>query len=153
MKIASLYDKIIHESGDHMREFFRRIAAFMQGRYGMDQLNYVILIAAGTLYFINLFVRNTILMVVILLILVLVFYRALSKNVTKRIYENRRFTDIYRTVADFFKRQYMKIRDIKTHRYVRCPYCKAQLRLKKRTGTQHIQCPRCGKDFKKNILF
>ena len=56
-------------------------------------------------------------------------------------------------VADFFKRQYLKIRDFKTHRYVRCPFCKAQLRLKKRTGVQQIHCPRCGEDFKKNILF
>ena len=136
-----------------MRNFFSRIAAFMQGRYGMDKLNYFILVIAGVLYTVNLFVRNTILMVVILLILVLVFFRALSKNVTKRLYENRRFTDIFTGIADFFKRQYMKIRDFKTHRYVRCPYCKAQLRLKKRTGVQRIHCPKCGQDFKKNILF
>ena len=127
----------------------------MQNRYGMDQLNNFILLIAGILYIINLFpgVRNTILMVIILLLILLVFLRALSKNVTKRLYENRRFTDFYRGIAQFFKRQWMKIRDFRTHRYVRCPHCKAQLRLKKRTGTQHIHCPKCGKDFKKNILF
>ena len=127
----------------------------MQDRYGMDQLNNFILLIAGVLYIINLFpgVRNTILMIIILLLILLVFLRALSKNVTRRLYENRRFTDIYRGIAQFFKRQWMKIRDIRTHRYVRCPHCKAQLRLKKRTGTQHIHCPKCGQDFKKNILF
>ena len=136
-----------------MRGFFNRAAEFMQGRYGMDQLNKFILIVAGVLYVMNLFIRNTILSLVVLLLLVPVFYRALSRNVTKRLYENRRFTDMYRGVAGLFKRQYMKIRDFKTHRYVRCPYCKAQLRLKKRTGVQNIHCPRCDKDFKKNILF
>ena len=127
----------------------------MQDRYGMDQLNIFILLIAGVLYIINLFpgVRNTILMIIILMLILLVFLRALSKNVTRRLYENRRFTDIYRGIAQFFKRQWMKIRDIRTHRYVRCPHCKAQLRLKKRTGTQHIHCPKCGQDFKKNILF
>lgn len=138
-----------------MRNFFARAAAFMQDRYGMDQLNNFILIIAGILYFINLFpgVRNTILIIVILLLVLLMVLRALSKNVTKRLYENRRFTDISRAVSGFFKRQWMKLRDIRTHRYVRCPYCKAQLRLKKRTGTQHIHCPKCGQDFRKNILF
>ena len=97
-----------------MRNFFAKMAEFMQGRYGNDKLNSVILIIAGVLYLINLFARNTILMLVILLLVGLVIYRALSKNVTKRLYENRRFTDIYRTAADFFKRQYMKIRDFKT---------------------------------------
>ena len=91
--------------------------------------------------------------VIIILLLGIAIFRALSKNINKRLYENRRFTDIFSAVSDFFKRQYMRIRDIKTHRYVRCPYCKAQLRLKKRTGVQQIHCPRCGGDFKKNILF
>lgn len=150
-----LYDKIKCESGelDHMKNIFGRFSAFMQGRYGMDKLNMFILIIAGVLYFVNIFARNTILVLVILLLLVPVFFRALSKNITKRLYENRRFTDMYRAVTGFFKRQFMKIKDFKTHRYVRCPYCKAQLRLKKRTGVQNIHCPRCEKDFKKNILF
>lgn len=136
-----------------MRKFFERMAAFMQGRYGNDKLNNFILIIAAILYVINLFARSSIMIVLILLLVALVIFRAFSKNITKRIYENRRFTDIFGTVGDFFKRQYMRVRDFKTHRYIRCPYCKAQLRLKKRTGVQQIHCPRCGEDFKKNILF
>ena len=129
------------------------MAEFMQGRYGMDKLNRFILIVTGVLYLINLFVRSSIMTVIILLLIALFIFRALSKNITKRLYENRRFLDIFGGVGEFFKRQYMKLRDIKTHRYIRCPYCKAQLRLKKRTGVQQIHCPRCGEEFKKNILF
>lgn len=124
----------------------------MQGRYGNDKLNTFIWIVAAVLYFINIFARNPILMIVVLLLVALAIFRSLSTNITKRMYENNRFVSIYTVVLDFFKRQYMKIKEFKTHRYLRCPYCKAQLRLKKRTGEQHIQCPRCGKEFKKNIL-
>ncbi len=102
---------------------------------------------------INLFVRNPILVIIVLLLGALAIFRALSTNITKRLYENNRFLSVYNVVTGFFKRQFMKIRDFKTHRYVTCPYCKAQLRLKKRTGIQQIHCPKCGKDFKKNILF
>ena len=130
-----------------------KAAEFMRGRYGNDKLNTLIWAIAAVLYLINLFVRGPILVIVILLLVALAVFRSLSTNITKRLYENNRFVSLYRTVADFFKRQYMKVRDIRTHRYLRCPYCKAQLRLKKRTGVQHISCPRCGKDFKKNILF
>lgn len=153
--MPSRYGKIELESGDCMRNFLSRAAAFMQDRYGMDQLNMFILAVAVILYAVNLFpgVRNTILTVVILLLILLVILRALSKNVTKRLYENRRFTDLWRGIADFFKRGYMRIRDFRTHRYVKCPHCKAHLRLKKRTGVQKIHCPKCGRDFKKNILF
>ena len=125
----------------------------MQGRYGHDKLNTFIWILAAAVYVINLFVRSPILAIVILLLGALAVFRSLSKNITKRLYENNRLVSIYTAVADFFKRQYMKVRDFKTHRYLRCPYCKAQLRLKKRTGVQSIHCPRCGADFKKNILF
>ena len=131
----------------------KKAAEFMQGRYGHDKLNLFIWIVAAALWFINFFVRSPILVIVILLVGALAVFRSLSTNITKRMYENNRFLSVYTVVADFFKRQYMKVRDFKTHRYLRCPNCKAQLRLKKRTGTQHIHCPRCGKDFKKNILF
>ncbi len=137
----------------NMRKFFEKTAEFMQDRYGNDKLNLCILALTAGLYLINLFARSSILIVIIILLTALMIYRALSKNITKRLYENRRFTDIFGGLGDFFKRQYMKIRDFKTHRYIRCPYCKAQLRLKKRTGVQQIHCPRCGEDFKKNILF
>lgn len=136
-----------------MSKFFRKIAEFMQDRYGNDKLNTFLLTVAAILYIINIFARSSIMIVIIMLLIFWVIFRALSKNITKRLYENRRFTDIFGAVADFFKRQYLKIRDFKTHRYVRCPFCKAQLRLKKRTGVQQIHCPRCGEDFKKNILF
>ena len=88
-----------------MRNFIQKVMQFMQGRYGNDKLNVFILIIAGTLYFINIFVRNVILIVVILLLIALVVFRTLSTNVTKRLYENRRFEAIYKAIFDFFKRQ------------------------------------------------
>ena len=145
---------IIREGyGDIVRNFMKKAAEFMQGRYGHDKLNTFIWIVAAILYIVNLFVRSPIMVIVILLVGALAIFRSLSKNITKRLYENNRFVTIYSAVADFFKRQFMKIRDFKTHRYIRCPYCKAQLRLKKRTGVQRIHCPKCNSDFKKNILF
>lgn len=135
------------------RNFMYKISAFMQGRYGNDKLNTFLLIVTAIIYVVNLFVRSSWLFVVMMVPVALYVFRALSKNINKRLYENRIYDNIYTTVTTFFKRQYLKIRDFKTHRYVKCPYCKSQLRLKKRTGNQTIHCPRCNEDFKKNILF
>lgn len=145
--------------GDSMRNFLMKVSEFMRGRYGNDKLNTFIWIVAGILYVVNLFlrifffVRTPVLILIVLALATIAILRSLSTNITKRMYENNRFLSIFGAVSGFFKRQHMKIRDFKTHRYVSCPYCKAQLRLKKRTGVQHIHCPRCDKDFKKNILF
>lgn len=130
-----------------------KLASFMQGRYGNDKLNTFLLILSAIFYVINLFVRSPWIFLIMTIPIALYILRALSKNINKRLYENNKFLQIYSTVENFLKRQYYKIRDFKTHRYVKCPYCKSQLRLKKRTGNQKIHCPRCNEDFKKNILF
>lgn len=137
-----------------------KAAEFMRGRYGHDRLNTVIWIIVASLYLLNFimsminpFRGYPIIVILILAFAALAVFRSLSTNITKRMYENNKFISIYRAVGDFFKTLYMKIRDRKTHRYVRCPYCKAQLRLKKRTGKQEIHCPRCNKDFSKTIRF
>lgn len=135
------------------RKFLHKIASFMQGRYGNDKLNTLLLIITAIIYVIYCFVRSPWLFIVCMIPFGLYIFRALSKNINKRVYENQKYMKIYNVVATFFKRQYLKIRDFKTHRYVKCPYCKSQLRLKKRTGNQKIHCPRCNEDFKKNILF
>ena len=135
------------------RNLMYKLASFMQGRYGNDKLNTFLLIITAIIYVINLFVRSSWLFLVMMIPFALYMFRALSKNINKRLFENNRFTKIYDTIATFFKRQYLRIRDFRTHRYVKCPYCKSHLRLKKRTGNQKIHCPRCNEDFKKNILF
>lgn len=135
------------------RNFIYKISSFMQGRYGNDKLNTLLLIITAIIYVLYWFIRSPWMFVVAMLPFGLYIFRALSKNINKRVYENNQYLKIYTVVANFFKRQYYKIRDFKTHRYVKCPYCKSQLRLKKRTGTQKIHCPRCNEDFKKNILF
>lgn len=136
-----------------LRDFIYKIAKFMEGRYGHDKLNTFLLILAGIIYFINLFFRTPWLFVIVLIPIAFYIFRALSKNITKRLYENRQFERVWNSVRTFFKNQYLRIRDFKTHRYVKCPYCKSMLRLKKRTGNQTIHCPKCNEDFQKNILF
>lgn len=136
-----------------MREFLQKISKFMEGRYGHDKLGTFLLIITAIMYLILLFTKVSWLFVLMIIPLLLYAFRALSKNINKRLYENRMFLRILHMVTAFFKNQWMKIRDFRTHRYVRCPYCKSQLRLKKRTGKHVIHCPRCNEDFTKTIIF
>lgn len=136
-----------------MRKLLYKLAMFMKGRYGNDKLNMFLLMLTAIVYIVNLFVRSIWLFLILLIPMGFYTFRALSKNINKRVYENARFVKIFSGISTFFKRQFYKVRDFKTHRYVKCPYCKSQLRLKKRTGHQKIHCPRCNEDFKKNILF
>ena len=132
-----------------------RFIEFMQGRYGFDTLNKFLLGAAITLAVVNLFVFNiiarTILMVIELACLGWFAFRFLSRNITGRSHENRVFEKFFNPVKNFFVLSYKKIRDRKDYRYIKCPFCKAQLRVRNKKGRHTVRCPKCNKEFRKKI--
>ena len=138
-----------------MRNFFERFMMFMQGRYGMDSLNGFILVLSFVIWTVNIFVFNRlahyIIMVVQLLLVALFIFRMLSRNVTMRSAENRRFQKVYEPVKNWVQLTYKRIRDRKDYRYLKCPVCKAQLRVKNIKGRHNVRCPKCKSEFEKKI--
>lgn len=131
---------------------FRRIGAalrrFMYGRYGSDQLNMAILIAAVLVSLTNsvltVFLRESgvyssivapILSVTVYGLLIYSFFRMFSRNIYKRQRENRRFTQLW-----------MRLKD-RNNRYFRCPNCKQTVRVPRGRGKICIRCPKCGEKF------
>lgn len=138
-----------------MRNFMQRIAIFMQGRYGNDKFNNFLYVVFFVLWFINILVWNrTASLVIDLLMLVVLAYtlfRTLSRNINKRSLENRTFMKVYDGVKNWFSITQKKFRDRKDFRYIKCPICKAQLRVKNKKGNHVVRCPRCGSEFDKKI--
>ncbi len=138
-----------------MRNFFERFMMFMQGRYGMDSLNGFILVLSFVIWTVNIFVFNRlvhyIIMVVQLLLVALFIFRMLSRNVTMRSAENRKFQKVYEPVKNRVQLTYKRIRDRKDYRYLKCPVCKAQLRVKNIKGRHNVRCPKCRSEFEKKI--
>ena len=140
--------------------FLNKIVQFMYGRYKNDQLNFALLICSGIFLLINRLLRiwhSVFIIAFVCYLLALVFlglylFRFLSKNIYKRSYENRVFLKYWGPAKEFFKLQNRKFRDRKTHRYVKCPYCKAQLRVPKRKGRHKVRCPKCKEEFEKNFI-
>ena len=138
-----------------MRNFFEKIMVFMQGRYGMDTLNGFILALSFVIWTVNIFVFNRlahyIIMVVQLLLVALFIFRMLSRNITMRSAENRKFQRVYEPVKNRVQLTYKRIRDHKDYRYIKCPVCKAQLRVKNIRGRHNVRCPKCKSEFEKKI--
>lgn len=138
-----------------MRNFFEKIAMFMQGRYGMDTLGGFLIALTFVIWFVNIFVFNIfahyILFLVQLAVLGLVVFRALSRNITMRNKENLTFIKFYNPVKNWFKLTSKRFRDRKDYRYLKCPVCKAWLRVRNKKGKHRVRCPKCGSEFDKNI--
>ncbi len=71
-----------------------RMQDFMFGRNGGDQLNQFLSIAALILVVIDIFVNGSILLYIAIVLLIVVIFRALSRNTAQREVENDRFMSI-----------------------------------------------------------
>lgn len=132
--------------------FRERIARFFYGRYGIDGLYYGLLVAIIVLWILRFIFSNSaavsiLIYIVEVILLFWMLYRCLSRNIAARRRENEVFSSFFRKIKNFFILQKNKIRDFKSYRYKKCPYCKATLRLPKRKGTHPVVCPRCSKRF------
>ena len=68
-----------------------------------------------------------------------------------RARENRMFRKVFDPVKNFFKFQFQKFRERKQFKYIKCPLCKAQLRVKNQKGNHGVRCPKCRGEFKVKI--
>ncbi len=132
------------------------LARFMVGRYGTDKLNNALFWTYMALWFVGLFFRRGVVGLVLSslgsLVAVVLIWRTLSRNIPRRQAENERFIRVWTPVAAWFRRQFVRVRDVRRWRYRTCPYCKARLRLPIRRGRRTVTCSRCNSQFKTFFL-
>ena len=68
-----------------------KLRTFMIGRYGIDDLYKVLLVIYTILILINIFIRSKIIAVIEVLLIIIMIYRVISKN----IYQRRKENDMY----------------------------------------------------------
>ncbi|MBE6611709.1 MAG: hypothetical protein E7632_04360 [Ruminococcaceae bacterium] len=119
------------------------LSRFFWGRYGADALSWALVIASMVLTLLASIFDSGILMLVSYIPLIFALMRMLSRNIPARAKENQKFLGIWKPVKKWFRLQYNRIRDIRTHRYFSCPTCKNNLRVPKGRGEITITCPVC----------
>ncbi len=120
-----------------------KLARFMYGRYGIDQLYRFLSALLFALIIVNLIVGSFILSIIAWSVLIFSLYRVFSKNIYRRKQENEQYLKIKNSFTVFWKLQKDKWRDRKTHVYRKCPHCNAVLRFKKEKGKHPATCPKC----------
>lgn len=134
-----------------MNNWKYKLAAFMQGRYGMDSLYKALVGAYFALFVVNLFVRSTLLGYLATALVIFAFYRVFSRKLAQRAEENRRFLAFWNKVKQKTLQTVNRVKEYKTHRYRACPNCHTTLRLAKKMGTLTVNCPKCHHRFQVTI--
>ena len=133
--------------------FFDKIRAgfarFMSGRYGTDQLNMTMLWTALALSIVGSLANVRILALLADALLILMFFRMLSKDRYARQHENQTYLEktykLRRSATEWLNR----VKNGKKDRYFTCPQCKKRLRVPRGVGNITITCKGCGNKFDK----
>ena len=131
--------------------FRYRLMQFMSGRYGVDNLFYVLFGGAMVLSVINIFARSVILQFIVYAIIIFAFFRFLSRNISARARENQYVNGFINKIIAARNVRRQRRADF-THIYKKCPYCHAILRLPRKKGKHTTVCPKCSKSFKVRVF-
>lgn len=124
--------------------FIYKIAKFMYGRYGLDKLSKFSLQILFILFLSNILFRIKYLFIIELLLLLLIIFRTLSKNIYVRNKENQKYLKIKNKILKPFQNIKRNFKD-KDHIYKKCSKCKKTLKLPlpDKKGIKHVICPNC----------
>lgn len=116
---------------------------FMAGRYGVDQLSWVILVVSFCISIMARIFNNRILDVLGITALGIVVYRMFSKNISARYQENTKFLNKWNSIKRRVNNRIQRIKDLKYYKYYKCSNCKQVLRVPRGKGKISITCPKC----------
>ena len=127
-----------------------RLARFMAGRNGNDQLNQAILVADLVLLVLGSIFSKTlgrIMFPIVLILLGYTYFRMLSRNIYKRQEENGKYLRLrYKAVSELnLMKERWKQR--KEYKFFTCPSCHTVLRVPRGRGKLKIVCRKCGTSF------
>ena len=128
-------------------KFGDRYIKFMKDRYGVDDLYKFLLLICFVLLVINTFISNNVIRLFEVLLIVIIFYRYMSKNIKLRKKENDKYLEIKDKIIKLFDYNKKKYKDRNTHMYKKCPKCKQKIRLPLNKGKHTVKCPNCGNRF------
>ena len=122
---------------------------FMIGRYGNDQLNQVLMVAALACSIGSALSGWGILYAASWALMGLGIFRMFSRNIYKRRSEAYAWLSLKQRAQTQFSGFRGRLQDSKTHRRYRCPQCRQELRVPKGKGKISITCPKCRMQFVK----
>ena len=121
-----------------------RIAQWMQGRYGIDELTQALMIFGCALVVINFFLSIGLLSLVSLLAFAFGIFRCYSRNFEARARELETYQRIMQKPKAWWRLTNKRYENRHTTLYFKCKGCGTVLNVPKGKGKLLVTCPKCG---------
>ena len=128
-------------------DFSERLAAWMRGRNGSDELGTFAIVLSLVLVVINLFARTFVLSILALVLLAYAWWRMSSKNLQARDRENRAFASLLGPVRPWLRNPAAALAEAKAYKHLKCPECGRRMRVPRGKGKLRVKCPQCHEKF------
>ena len=126
-----------------------RFAKFMQGRYGVDSLSRFLSVILLVVIVIGLFVKIPFSEVISVALLITLYWRMFSKNISARYAENQKFLHLRDKLVGNLSDFGSNMSQFKDYHIYRCPQCSQKIRIPCGKGMVEITCPKCRTKFRK----
>ena len=130
-----------------LHQLARRLAAYMSGRNGIDQLAVCSLAVSLALQMVGTVLRSSLMLLLSLALFGWTLYRIFSRRREMRQEENKKFMLWYGGAKTKIRQFILRLKLRKEYKYFKCPQCGALLRLKRGGGEKQICCPKCQHQF------
>ena len=121
----------------------------MMGRNGVDELARFESIFVWVLLLVSIFSRMWIFDLLAMALIVHMYFRILSRDVSKRYEKNQKYVNFrYNAVVKWDKKK-KRIAQRRNYRFYKCPMCRQEVRVPKGHGKIQITCPKCRETFTK----
>lgn len=130
-----------------MRNWFTRV---MAGRYGADNLNRFLSVAALLALVLSMLVKGlfaTFFWVLAVLCLIWSYVRMLSRRTDRRQRENLRYMHYKYELTSRFRGIKTRVSQRRGYKFFKCPNCGITARVPRGKGKIRITCPKCGHEF------
>lgn len=124
--------------------FKYRMAQWMMGRYGIDELTQALMLLGCAFVLVNFFAHSSILSTLALLLMALGIFRCYSKNIPARARELAKYQELMVKPKAWWRLFNKKWINRKTTIYFKCKGCGAVLNVPKGKGKILVTCPKCG---------
>ena len=118
----------------------------MQGRYGVDSLSRFLSGVLIAVIILGLFIRIPFSGLITLALLVILYWRMFSRNISKRYEENQKFLQLRDKFLGRFSNISSNLSQFKDYHIYKCPRCNQKIRIPRGKGHIMVRCPRCGYD-------
>lgn len=127
----------------------------MIGRYGIDPLGFALVAGSFLCMFLRGFFRHGffsgLLSLLALALLAYCYYRAFSRNISRRRMENDRFMVWWRPAYNWLRGRRAAFEELQRYKHLKCPRCGQKIRIPRGRGKVSITCPGCREAFIRKV--